>query len=64
MMEFGPVARIFVRYVVGAIAGASVTDAVLADSDLMNVITVLVAAVVGALVERLYAIAKQRGWAT
>lgn len=64
MTEFGPLARIFVRYIVGAFAGGAVVDSIIADADLMNVITILVAAVVGVLIERLYLIAKERGWAT
>lgn len=59
----GPLARIIIRYGLGAIAGASIADVVLKDVDLMNIFGMVIAAIGSWGVERLYAIAKRRGWA-
>lgn len=60
----GPIARIIIRYGLGAIAGAAITDTVLNDVDLMNILSIILAAVGSWGVEHLYNIAKRRGWAT
>lgn len=61
-MNWGPVARIVLRYVVGgAIMGsASIGDQLAADPDLV----MAVAALIGVVVEGAYWLAKRRGWRT
>ena len=56
----GPLARIVLRYIVGAIIGVEAADALSGDPD----VVFFVALVVGALIEAVYAIAKRKGWAT
>lgn len=63
-MDWAPWARIFARYVIGTIAGAGVSDAILNDPDLMNMLTVAVSAVGAFAVEAIYSFAKRKGWAT
>jgi hypothetical protein len=63
-MDYAPIARIIARYVIGTVAGAAVSDAVLNDPDLMNMLTMGISAVGAYAVEKIYAIAKSRGWAT
>lgn len=60
MIEYTPIARIVLRYVVGAVIGAAQGGLLADDPDLVTV----VAAGIGALVEVAYVIAKRRGWAT
>lgn len=59
-MDYAPIARIVIRYVVGLIVGADTAGILAADPD---VITITAVAIGGA-VEVLYAIAKRKGWAT
>ncbi len=63
-MDYAPIARIVARYVIGVVAGAAVSDAVLNDPDLMNMLTMGITAVASYAVEKIYAIAKRKGWAT
>ena len=63
-MDWAPIARIAARYVIGTVAGAGVSDAILNDPDLLNMLTVALSAVAGAVVEAAYTYAKKRGWAT
>lgn len=63
-MDYAPFARIVARYVIGTVAGAAASDAILYDPDLMNMLTLGISAAVGYAVERIYLIAKKRGWAT
>ena len=60
----GPVTRIIIRYGLGAIAGAAVTDTVLNDADLMNIIGIVISVVGSWAVEHIYNIAKRGGWST
>ena len=57
---YAPVARIVLRYLVGAVIGAAQADALVGDPDVVTA----VALGIGAAVEAAYAIAKRRGWAT
>lgn len=59
-MTYGPIARIVLRYGVGAVIGAAQGDMLAGDPDVVS----LVALGIGALVEGAYALAKRRGWAT
>lgn len=57
---YAPVARIVLRYLVGAVIGAAQADALVGDPDVVTA----VALGIGAAVEAAYAFAKRRGWAT
>ncbi len=61
-MDYAPIARIVLRYIVGAaFMGSDQIGAQLsADPDLIMAVSV----VIGFVVEAGYAIAKKRGWAT
>ena len=59
-MDYAPLARIIVRYIVGLVIGADASGIMAADPDVITV----VAAGIGVSVEVLYAIAKRKGWAT
>lgn len=61
-MQYAPLARIVLRYLVGAaIMGSSqIGEQLAADPDMV----MIVAAAIGAAVETGYALAKRRGWAT
>lgn len=59
-MNYAPIVRIILRYLVGAVIGASQAEILAGDPD---VVTVLALAL-GAIVEVLYAFAKRKGWAT
>lgn len=58
-MDYAPIARIVLRYAVGAIIGAAQADVLVADPD----VVMLVALAVGAAVEAAYAFAKRKGGA-
>jgi hypothetical protein len=59
-MNYAPIARIILRYAVGAIVGASQAELLIGDPD----VVALVALATGAAVEAAYVLAKRRGWAT
>jgi hypothetical protein len=59
-MDWAPVARIVVRYVVGAVIGMDAAHALAGDPDVITV----VALAIGAATEVAYAMAKRRGWTT
>lgn len=61
-MDYAPIARIALRYVVGAVfMGNEEVGAMLsADPDMV----MLASVVIGAAVEAGYALAKRKGWAT
>lgn len=59
-MNYAPYARIFVRYVVGLVVGMDAADTLAGDPDIVTV----VAAAIGLAVERIYVLAKRKGWAT
>lgn len=57
-MDFAPIARIIVRYIVGAIIGMDAGHALAGDPDVIT----LVALGIGLAVEGVYALAKRKGW--
>ena len=59
-MNYAPIARIILRYAVGAIVGASQAELLIGDPD----VVALVALSTGAAVEAAYVLAKRKGWAT
>lgn len=59
-MDFAPIARIILRYIIGGVIGAAQGDMLAADPDVVTV----VALGIGAAVEVAYAVAKRKGWAT
>jgi hypothetical protein len=59
-MNYAPLARIIIRYIVGAIVGMDAGATIAGDPDMVTV----VALGIGAAVEAAYAIAKRKGWAT
>jgi hypothetical protein len=59
-MNYAPIARIILRYAVGAIVGASQAELLIGDPD----VVAMVALSTGAAVEAAYVLAKRRGWAT
>ena len=60
MMDYAPLARIIVRYAVGVVVGADTAGLLAGDADVITI----VALGIGALVEVLYGVAKQKGWRT
>lgn len=59
-MSYAPVARIIIRYGVGAIIGLESANILAGDVD----VVAAVALAVGALTEFVYTFAKKKGWAT
>lgn len=59
-MNYAPIARIILRYAVGAVVGASQAEILAGDPDVVS----MVAIGVGFAVETIYGIAKKKGWAT
>ena len=59
-MNYAPIARIILRYAVGAIVGASQAELLIGDPD----VVAMVALSTGAAVEAAYVLAKRKGWAT
>lgn len=59
-MNYAPIARIILRYAVGAIVGASQAELLIGDPDVVSMIAVAL----GAVVEAAYVMAKRKGWAT
>ena len=60
MMDFGPFARIILRYGIGYLAGSEVGEMLAMDPDAVLVLSLGM----GAAVEGAYAMAKRYGWAT
>lgn len=60
MSDYGPIARIIIRYIVGIVVGADSADMIAGDPDIVTI----VALAIGACVEVLYSIAKKKGWST
>lgn len=58
--HFAPLARIVLRYAVGAIVGLETGALLAGDPD----VVLYLALGIGAAVEVAYAVAKRRGWAT
>jgi len=63
-MNYAPIVRIIIRYVVGAVFGESVVETILGDPDLMTYLTLGFSVVAGALTEYAYRLAVKHGWAT
>jgi hypothetical protein len=59
-MSYAPIARIILRYLIGAVIGASQAQMLAADPDIVTVL----ALALGAAVEVAYGFAKRKGWAT
>jgi hypothetical protein len=60
MMNFGPFARIILRYGIGYLAGSEAGEMLAMDPDAV----LLLSLGMGAAVEGVYALAKRYGWAT
>jgi hypothetical protein len=59
-MDYAPLARIVLRYIVGAVIGMETGGLLAGDADMV----LWLALAIGALVEAAYAYAKRKGWAT
>ena len=59
-MTYAPLARIILRYLVGALVGMDAGNILAADPDIVT----YVALGIGLLVEMAYGFAKRKGWAT
>jgi hypothetical protein len=59
-MDYAPIARIILRYVVGVLLGMDADGIIAANPDLITIVAVAL----GAAVESFYAWAKKKGWAT
>lgn len=59
-MDYAPIARIIIRYLVGAAVGMDTGGILAADPDVVT----FVALGLGLAVEMIYGIAKRYGWAT
>jgi glycerol-3-phosphate acyltransferase PlsY len=59
-MNYAPIVRILIRYVVGSIIGADAASLLAGNPDVITV----GALAVGAACEALYAVAKRKGWTT
>ena len=59
-MTYAPIARIVLRYIVGALIGMDTGNILAADPDIVT----YVALGIGLLVEFAYGFAKRKGWAT
>lgn len=64
-MDYAPIARIVLRYIVGAgvmygLIGADTGEYLAVDPDL----TLALSSAIGVIVEGVYALARRKGWAT
>ncbi len=59
-MTYAPLARIILRYLVGALVGMDAGNILAADPDIVT----YAALGIGLLVEMAYGFAKRKGWAT
>jgi len=59
-MNYAPIARIVIRYIVGLVVGSDMASTLAGDPDVITI----AAAGIGLGVELAYALAKRRGWAT
>jgi hypothetical protein len=59
-MNFGPAARIILRYGIGYLAGSEAGNTLALDGDAVLALSLAL----GAAVEGVYALAKRKGWAT
>lgn len=58
----GPFVRILLRYGVGAVVGYQIADQLSNDPDVVTVSTVAATALVGAVTEGFYFLARRFGW--
>lgn len=68
-MDFAPYTRILLRYGLGYMAfrgflPVELTDMITNDPELINLLNLVAAAMLGGAVEGWYALAKKMGWAT
>lgn len=59
-MNYAPIARIVIRYGVGAVVGLAQGQMLAADPDIVTIVALLI----GASVELAYTVAKRKGWST
>ncbi len=59
-MDYGPWARIVLRYGIGFVAGSEIAEQLALDQDIVLALSVALAAAV----ESFYVFAKKKGWAT
>lgn len=59
-MDFGPLARIVLRYGIGYFAGSQLGEQIAMDQDAVLMLSLAL----GAMVEGVYVLAKRWGWAT
>jgi len=59
-MDYAPLARIALRYIVGGLVGMESGRLLAGDPDIVT----MLALAIGAAVEALYVLAKRRGWRT
>lgn len=59
-MNYAPIARIIIRYIVGAVIGMDAGATLAGDPDVITV----AALAIGASVEIIYTLAKRQGWST
>lgn len=59
-MHFAPLARIALRYVIGAVLGSELGNILAVDPDVVSIVVVGT----GLAIEAVYALAKKKGWAT
>mgnify|MGYP001800073647 CR=1 FL=1 len=64
MNGLAPIARIIIRYGVGAFLGAEVGEILATDPDVINYTALAIGAGVAAINEYLYSLAVKHGWAT
>jgi hypothetical protein len=57
-MDYAPIARIVVRYIVGLVVGADTAGILAADPDVITIVAIGI----GAAVEVIYTLAKKREW--
>jgi len=57
-MDYAPIARIIVRYIVGLVVGADTAGILAADPDVITIVAIGI----GGAVEVIYTLAKKREW--
>lgn len=59
-MNYAPIARIVLRYIIGLAVGMDAGRMLAGDPDVVTIAAIAL----GAAVEAIYALAKRKGWAT
>jgi hypothetical protein len=57
-MDYAPIARIVVRYIVGLVVGSDTAGIIAADPDVIPIVAIGI----GVAVEGIYTLAKKREW--